>query len=256
MKKIVIAVVAALALVAVSDASAQSYGYRRPKYPHHQESIFAPGIHFGYVHSGYRVKDLYLNEVEKGDGMNGLDLGLTMDFALIPETLFLHSGLDYVYQTSKPEENNVGFVSVNGRIKDHNLDIPIHLKYRYDFTPVIGIFAQLGPTLSFGMSSKMTYRARLDDGSNAQVIYNYYTGKVKTKGLSETLENLVNSQLPESKYKRMDVRLGGAVGATFFDILEASVGYQHGIVNKLRGDLAKDYKMRRGMFYLTVGVRF
>ena len=104
MKKIVIAVVAALALVAVSDASAQSYGYRGPKYPHHQESIFAPGIHFGYVRSGYRVKDLYLNEVEKSDGMNGLDLGLTMDFALIPETLFLHSGLDYVYQTSKPEE--------------------------------------------------------------------------------------------------------------------------------------------------------
>lgn len=52
------------------------------------------------------------------------------------------------------------------------------------------------------------------------------------------------------------MRLGGAVGARFFDVLEASIGYQWGVVNKYRGDVAKDYKMRRQQLYVTLGVRF
>lgn len=264
MKKIVIAVVAALALVAASDASAQSVGRKKPKYPHQHENVFAPGIHFGYVHSGYSVRDIYSGVVDRGvKRMDGVNLGLTMDFTLIPHTLYFHSGLDYVYQMNNPEKENnkdfaglLGFKNVSGKNKDHNLDIPIQLKYKYDITPSVGVFAQLGPTLSFGMSSKMVYRGRTEDGDNVLLTYNYYTGKLKTKGTPGVLEDVVNGILPESRFKSMDVRLGGAVGATLFEIFEASVGYQQGLVNKFKGEIAKEDKMRRGMFYLTVGVRF
>lgn len=251
-----LAALVALVLGGATDVMAQSR-YVRPYGFHRHESVFEGlGMHFGYVHSSSRVRDLYMNEVDKVGGMNGFDVGLTMDFTLIPEALYLQSGLDYVYQMDKPETQDVGFVKLTGKNQDHYLDIPVQLKYAHPLNSKVGIFAQVGPVLSFGMSSKMRYRARLEDGSNAQVVYNYYTGKIKTQGMSGSVEQIVNSQIPDSKFRRFDMRLGGAVGARFFDVLEASIGYQWGVVNKYRGDVAKEYKMRRQQLYVTVGVRF
>lgn len=256
MKKLFLTALVALVLGGATDVMAQPR-YGRHYGFHRYESVFKGlGMNFGYVHSSSRVRDLYLNEVDKVGGMNGFDVGLTMDFTLIPEALYLQSGLDYVYQMDKPETHDVGFVKLTGKNQDHYLDIPVQLKYAHPLTSKIGVFAQVGPVLSFGMSSKMTYRARLEDGSNAQVIYNYYNGKVKAKGFSDSVEQIVNSQIPDSKFRRFDMRLGGAVGARFFDVLEASIGYQWGVVNKYRGDVAKDYKMRRQQLYVTLGVRF
>lgn len=257
MKKILFAVLVALVMGVTADLMAQPRYGRGPYGPHHHGSVFEGlGMHFGFAHSTSRVKDIYLNEVDKVGGMNGFDVGLIMDFTLIPEALYLQSGLDYVYQMDKPETHDAGFVKLTGKNQDHYLDIPVQLKYAHPVTPKMGIFAQVGPVFSFGLSSKMMYRARLESGSNAQVIYNYYNGKVKTEGMSASLEQIVDNQIPDSKYRRLDMRLGGAVGARFFDVLEASVGYQWGVVNKYRGAIAKDYKMHRQQLYLTVGVRF
>lgn len=251
------AALVALALGGATDVMAQPR-YGKPYGMNHRESVFEGlGMHFGYVHSASRVRDLYLNEVDKVNGMNGFDIGFTMDFNLIPETLYVQSGLDYVYQKNKPDAPSAGFVKLTGKNQDHYLDIPVQLKYTCPVSAKMGIFAQVGPTFSFGMSSKMTYRARLEDGTNAQVIYNYYRPKkIKTSGNSHAVEQIVHSQMPDSKFRRFDMRLGGAVGARFFDILETSIGYQWGVVNKYRGDVAKEYKMRRQQLYMTVGVRF
>lgn len=251
-----LAALVALVLGGATDVMAQSRYVRPHSLNRYRSSFEGLGMHFGFVHSSNRLKDLYLNEVDKGNGMNGFDVGLTMDFTLIPNALYLQSGLDYVYQMDKPEAHDVGFVKLTGKNQDHYLDIPVHLKYAYPINNKVGVFAQVGPSFSFGLSSKMTYRARLEDGSNAQVIYNYYNGKIKTHGFSDSVEQIVNSQIPDSKFRRFDMRVGGAVGARFFDVLEASIGYQWGVVNKYRGDVAKEYKLRRQQLYVTVGVRF
>lgn len=259
MKKILFAALAAIMLLGASDAVAQSRRNFTRRYNLHRrvETFKGLGIHFGYVHSSNSVKDLYLNEKDSGKyPRNGFDVGMTMDFMLIPESLYLQTGLDYVYQMNKPETPEVGFVNLVAKNQDHYLDIPLHLKYTHPITSEIGVFAQVGPTLSFGLNSKMTYRARLENGSNAKVEYNYYSGKITASGLSETIEDFVSKQVPESRFSRFDLRLGGAVGARFFDVLEASIGYDWGTFNKFRGETADVMEMCRRQLYVTVGVRF
>lgn len=67
---------------------------------------------------------------------------------------------------------------------------------------------------------------------------------------------VTTGMLPEGSLKRFDVMLGASVGADFFNKLEVRLGYDWGLVNRYRKELADDLKMRRGQFNLTVGVRF
>lgn len=62
--------------------------------------------------------------------------------------------------------------------------------------------------------------------------------------------------LPESKIRRFDVLVGASLGADFFEILEVRLGYEWGLINRYKGDVARDLKMRRGQFVLTAAVRF
>ena len=65
-----------------------------------------------------------------------------------------------------------------------------------------------------------------------------------------------NGMLPEGKIRRFDVLLGASVGADFFDVLEVRLGYDWGLVNRYKGEVANDFNMKRGQFTLTAGVRF
>ena len=50
--------------------------------------------------------------------------------------------------------------------------------------------------------------------------------------------------------------LGASVGAQFFDIIEARIGYDWGLVNRYMKEVADIYSLRRGQFTLSVGIRF
>lgn len=252
MKKILIFMAAALLTAGAASAQGRFHG------PHHDHFVPAAeglGIHFGYAHSFNRISDKYDEGVESTDGRNGFHVGLTKDITLIPYALYLQTGLDYVYQMKTPDVEKIGSLKIIAKNQDHRLNIPLQLKYEYPVTPVISAFAQVGPTLSFGLASNMYYRTRTEGGS-AYVSYNYYTGKTKTGGDAGLMEDILESQTPEAKYRRVDVLLGGAVGAKFFEILEASIGYDWGLVNQYRGALGGDYRMSRQQLYVTLAVRF
>lgn len=255
MKKLVYIFTAALLLAGASVANAQ--GYNPHPHPHHYESTAEGlGLHFGFAHSFYRISDKFTESVEPMGAKNGFHVGLTKDFTLIPYALYINSGLDYVYQMYNPDVDYVGSLKVIAKGQDHRLNIPLKLKYEYPVTPAISAFAQVGPTVSFGLASNLKYRARTESGASAGVRYNYFSGKVKATGEAAPLKEFIETQVPDAKYRRFDAMLGGAVGAMFYDVLEVSFGYDWGLVNQYRGALARDYKMRRQQFYVTLGVRF
>ena len=255
MKKFIYIFSALLLLAGTSAANAQ--GYHRHPHPHHYESAAEGlGLHFGFAHSFYRESDKFTESVDSKGAKNGFHVGLTKDFTLIPYALYINSGLDYVYQMDNPDVEKIGPLKVIAKEQDHRLNIPLKLKYEYTVTPAISAFAQVGPTVSFGLASNLKYRARTENGASAGVRYNYFSGKIKTTGEADIMKEFLQAQAPDSKYRRFDAMLGGAVGAKFFDILEVSLGYDWGIVNQYRGVISKDYKLRRQQLYVTVGVRF
>lgn len=255
MKKLVSFFAAVLLLAGASVANAQGY-HRLPHPRHYENAAEGLGLHFGYAHSFYRISDKFTENVEPIGAKDGFHVGLTKDFTLIPYTLYINSGLDYVYLMDNPDVEKIGPLKVIAKGQDHRLDIPIKLKYEYPVTPIISAFAEVGPRLSFGLASNLKYRARTENGASAGVSYNYFTGKIRTTGEADIMKDFLQTQTPDAKYRRFDAMLGGAVGAKFFDILEVSFGYDWGIVNQYRGVISKDYKMRRQQLYVTVGVRF
>ena len=262
MKKIFLVAFSAFMLIMSLDVSAQS---RRP------HRVVSPAAHgfgvtFGYVHSSYRTTDWATDEVETSAGLDGFAAGLTKDFRLIPGVLYFQTGVNYIYQNDARNENvtAAGFdtgIRVVGDRTEHYLSIPIRLKYTLPITDRIGLGLDFGPTLLGGLSSKMKYRTRFADGEVSSLTYNIYKGEVKTADLPGGNWNLgewVNEtgMLPEGALRRFDVMLGTSIGADFFEVLEVRLGYDWGLINRYKKEIAQDLKMRRGQFNLSLAVRF
>ena len=49
--------------------------------------------------------------------------------------------------------------------------------------------------------------------------------------------------------------LGGGVGLQVVRFLDIKVGYDYGLVNRLKGTLAENATANRGQFYVGVGIR-
>lgn len=254
MKKFITAIIALVMLAGATGASAQGYHHR----PHRDVYTAADGlgITFGYVHSAYRLSDWATDEVETSDGLDGFALGITKDFSIVDRALFLQTGLLYTYQNDSRNISESG-VRVVGDWDEHFLSIPLKIKYEVPLMQNLNIFVMGGPTLVTGLSSSMKYRARINDSVNAAISYNFFNGKVRTNdGMPDYIESLIESQFPEARYRRADVLLGASAGVRFFEIFEAQVGYDWGVVNKYRGETLDDLKMRRQQLYISVGMRF
>ena len=123
----------------------------------------------------------------------------------------------------------------------------------------MGLTFDAGPTLLMGLSSKYQYKTKLADSVLA-VDYNLYNQKITASGSSSSfdLEKWMaeSNMYPEGRLGRFDVMLGASVGAHFFNGLEVRLGYDWGLINRYRKDIADLYTMRRGQFTLSAGIRF
>lgn len=214
------------------------------------------GVTFGYVHSAYRVADWATDDVSKADGLDGFNVGLTKDVELIDRALFIQTGLIYTYQNDS-RNNEFGGVRLIGDWNEHFLSIPLKLKYAVPLNDRLEVFVTGGPSLVTGLASKMKYRAKLGDGTNFAVRYDFFSGKSKATGdMLGEMGDWIESQYPETKYRRFDVQVGGSVGVRFLEIMEAQIGYDWGLVNKFKGETTDDLRMRRQQLYISVGLRF
>lgn len=263
MNRMVFAVFAAFMFFNASVADAQM-DRRRPVHsrPSGAEGL---GVTFGYVNSSYRTTDWATDEVEKTPALNGFAVSMTKDFALIRSALYIQSGLGYTYQTRSRDMSAESLAGVFGTKiisdrKEHFLSVPVRLKYTLPLLGRIGISVDAGPVLLVGLSSKMNFRTRFNDETSGTLSYNVYGAKFKSSGVAEGIDfeswAKDNAGLPYGKVRRFDVLLGASIGADFFSLLEVRAGYDWGLVNKYKGDIAADKKMYRGQFTLSVGLRF
>lgn len=215
------------------------------------------GLTFGYTHSAYRTLDWATDELIEKNGLGGIYVGLTNDKELIRNTLYMQTGLYYTYlNESKRESLPLLPNKLIGDRSEHYLNIPIRIKYSTILTHWLEVFAYGGPTLSAGLSSKLTYRTRISDDKTAAIEYNYYSGKIKDKNVDEGISTWFNSQLPDTDYRRFDVFLGGAIGARFYQTIQVYIGYDWGLINRNKGSFAEDYKNHRHQFHLGLGFSF
>jgi hypothetical protein len=268
MKLRFLTIIAALMVLAPLEVDAQR-GHIRPSHPHigDRYTFFRGiGVTFGYVNSQYYTQDKATDDRISSDLMNGFTIGLTKDFALLPHALYFQTGLNYIYQNDSRNENiKIPLTDMSVRIvgdrEEHHLGIPLRLKYDVHILDNIGLTFDAGPTLLMGLSSKYLYKTRLSEGMVTSVDYNLYNGKVKSNGNQSgdfNLEQWMDDKgmYPKGRLGRFDVMLGASVGAHFFHILEVRLGYDYGLLNRYRNDVADMYSMHRGQFTLSAGIRF
>lgn len=266
MKTKILTLVAAIVLAASFTAEAQVHPKERPgRSQSGQVSFRGLGLTFGYVTSSYRTVDLATDEPTTTKPLHGFTAGITKDFTLLRHALYLQSGFNYIYQNQSRNDNikipaTDLAVRLVGDREEHYLGIPVRLKYDVHVVDNIGLTFDAGPTLLMGLSAKYKYRTRLSEDTITSVDYNIFNQKVVAKGPSTTfdlaqwMEN--TGMYPEGKVKRFDVMLGASVGAHFFHILEVRLGYDWGLINRYRDQIADMYNMRRGQLTLSAGVRF
>lgn len=259
MKLRFLTVIVALCAFASLHAEAQSIRPVRPGHAHGGADAFRGiGLTFGYVNSNYRTLDLATDDATTSGLLHGFTLCLTKDFSLLPHALYFQTGLNYIYQNDPRNENIPGFRIVGDR-EEHHLGIPLRLKYDLHLLDRVGLTFDAGPTLLMGLSSKFKYKAKLSDHV-VGVDYNLYNGKIDSTGdasifdLGGWMED--SGMYPEGRLGRFDVMLGASVGAHFFHVLEVRIGYDYGLINRYRKEVAELYSMRRGQFTLSAGIRF
>lgn len=237
----------AAVLMALSfDASAR--GYR---------GGVGTGVSFGYLHSAYRTLDWATDELVEKNGMNGMYVGVSHDATLISGAMYLQTGVYYTYLNEARRESMAILPNkLIGDRSEHYLNLPFRVKYVVPVAHWVDVFAYGGPTVVAGLSSKLTYRTRLTEDSTAAIEYDYYSGKIKEKNVNEGINEWFGSQLPDTRLRRFDVMMGGAVGAKLIDVIEVQLGFDWGMINRNRGDFAEDFKTHRQQFYFSVGFRF
>ena len=279
MKRFLVIALSALMLMSSADASASGKRQRVPQAPGRQQTSVRPqrpgmrgvsfangfGLTFGYAYSTYRTEDWATGDAKTSDGLHGFTVSINKDFRIIPRVLYFQTGLTYIYQNDERNEMLAlpGFDSglkIIGDRTEHYAGIPLRLKCAFPVADRIGLDIHAGPTLLMGLSSNMKYRTRYADGESSAVTYNIYSGKMNVDGMNGSwdMSEWMNESgmLPDGRLKRYDVMMGAAVGVDFFDLLEVHVGYDWGLVNRFRKDIADELKMNRNQFTLSVSLRF
>ena len=116
---------------------------------------------------------------------------------------------------------------------EHAINVPVYLNYGYNLARDTKIFVFGGPTVQYGLASKVTNN-----------------DSVTTSGAGGGREWTHNNYDNEN-FNRMNVYLGGGMGFQMA-ALQITVGYDYGMMNQYKGDNAADCHRSN----LKIGVGF
>lgn len=211
----------------------------------------AQGIHVGYVQSRFSTA-IGDGAPSKSEAMNGFEVGFDQTFKIAKGIIAVDYGLNYTYLTSEAASAEAGdLASVSGRMKNHYLDIPVHLQIGVPILGVVRVFAYGGPKFVFGLAHNTIYELSLGDGPSGEIRYNHFSGKIKGAGFDdETLDNYAQGQ---PTYKRFDIMMGVGGGVELFKHLTVKAGYEWGLMNLSKAD---GMTINRNQFVVSAGLSF
>lgn len=194
-----------------------------------------------------------------------------------PGDFVLQPGVRYYFLTENPNLAKINLKYKDNKQKanqkecfsNHLLDIPVNVKYSYDFVPgTLKAYVFAGPTFSFGLAAinltkKMAYLKTDEETINYTDIVrvNYYTGKYYTKEYQSEEDDytIEKGKDDENKlYDMFDLKLALGLGVTLSEKVDVKFGYNIGLLNRSHTKNTEDYKysMHSNIMYFGVTYKF
>ena len=203
------------------------------------------------------------------------------EFAKVgPGTFALQPGVRYTLLTSPVSGTKANFstkVDVDAKCKyteharytNHLLDIPVNVKYSYEFVPgALKAYVFAGPVFSLGLSaseiSVAKGKSNIDGESDkyySSEKYNVYTGKYTVKAYNpETKKYDVETNKDDlyKVYNAFDLKLGLGAGVTLCDKVDVKFGYNIGLLNRsfVKNHDSEKYSAHSNIMYFGVAYNF
>lgn len=166
---------------------------------------------------------------------------------------YINAGIDWTMKGGELEEkahfdeNNP--TKATTRIPTHYIELPIHVGFRYNVLPDLGVFGEVGPYFSFGVGGN--YKFEYDaDGSEAREKEFSYSIFKKSK--------------ERANFQRWDAGFGFRVGCEYQNHYSLNLGCDWGFTDMWRDSFRdamhdagkKMDKIKNFSFSLALGYRF
>jgi hypothetical protein len=174
-------------------------------------------VNAGYLNSTLATKNSSANA-------NGAYAGVSFNIP-VAGGLGIAPGVYYSMITGKTVD--LGSI-LNGTLMEHAINVPVYVNYGIQLARDTKFFLFGGPTLQYGLSSKV----------------NYSSGVVSATATTDNYKN--------SDFNRMNVYLGGGLGFGA-GALQITVGYDYGMMNQYKNT---DSACHRSNLKLGVGYAF
>lgn len=213
MKKIAILFAAAALLLAAAPANAQLQ------------------VGAGYLNSTLSTT---VRDNKASNNSHGVYAGLSYNIPIVAG-LGIAPGVYYSLLFGK-SASSVDLIFADAKFEsksqEHAINVPVYLNYGFQLVDDFKFFLFAGPTLQYGLSSKTTSTGD-------------FSGPIHVGS-----ENTIDNYASDSKYKRLNVYVGGGLGMNAGPI-QVTVGYDYGLMNL---SAAENVDMRRSN--LKIGVAF
>lgn len=200
------------------------------------------GVKLGYSNLSQKIESSGVS-INPGS-LSGFTAGAFYDIQFPVRGLSIRPGLNYTFGSGKFLSDFLGSSLGDASITqvEHMIGVPIDFKYAYGFTDDFKVYAFAGPKFAIGLSSifKMS-----EDGETIK--QNNFTGKITEDGETEDGEG--------GMFSRFDVRIGIGAGVQFRSLL-LEVGYDWGMLNRLKSDYTDNVTWKMGQLFVGVGLMF
>lgn len=215
------------------------------------------GVEIGYLNT--HLKTTSENQDRKSDPYHGIRIDYTYNYPIIGG-LSLKTGLGYLYAYAATKETNANFI-VTATLSEQFLSLPVNLKYGYRFSDKFKVSVMAGPNIVFGLSSNFKTSITgdlLGFRVNGDYTYHFYNGKFTSTNLTDEMIDYLNDSADDEMptYSRFDLQLGTGLEFEFLKKFTLSARYDWGLTNRIKGDFAEGYSIKRDQFSISVGFLF
>ena len=79
---------------------------------------------------------------------------------------------------------------------------------------------------------------------------------MESENLSDEIVEIVNQNISRVRTGRFDVLVGGGIGVNIIKFISIRAGFDYGLINRIKGDLADTATLNRMQVYVSAGISF